>query len=116
MNPYALLPFAFELVYDWIAIYNGKKDLHWGFRLPMMLLTSIGYTYPVTSLHLGNLLLCVLPFLFFDICLNLLRGKKWDYLSTTNGKYWDRNLVRLNPYFLLVVRFVLAGLIVWIVL
>lgn len=117
MNPFFLFPFIFELIYDWKFIQRGKPDLHAGWRFPMFLLTSIDYsvsTWPQIQFSTGAMLLCLIPFCFFDIVLNKLRGKSWDYLSTTNGKYWDHNLVRLNPYFLLVLRFIAAGLICWV--
>ena len=119
MNPYFLFPFLFELGYDWISIGMGKKDLHWGWRLPMFILTAVNWdvsTLQNLNLQTGNILLCMVPYCLFDIILNWLRGKKWYYLSSTNKKYWDRNLVRINPYFLLVVRFVCASLIIWMVL
>jgi hypothetical protein len=117
MNPFFLIPFSIELLYDWKLIERGKPDLHWSWRMPMFLATAIDYsasTWSQIQFSTGALILCLLPYFFFDIALNKLRGKSWDYLSTTNGKYWDRNLVRLNPWFLLVLRFIAAGLICWL--
>ena len=42
-----------------------------------------------------------------------LRGKKWYYLSTTNGKFWDRQFAKLNPRFLLVLRGIGFGLLMF---
>ena len=115
MNPYFLLPFLFELIADWQLIKRGKRDLHWGWRPFMFLPTAIDYsvsTWSHVEFSTGALLLCVAPFFFFDIVLNKLLGKSWDYLNNT--KFWDRNLLRLNPVFLLVLRFTAAGLICWV--
>lgn len=118
MNEYhkllTLLPFTIELFGDQYLISKGKKDIHWAWRVIMIVAVSL--SYPDMVLHLDLLLTCLLPFCFFDIVLNKLRGKPWDYLSTTNGKYWDRNLVRLNPWFLLVLRVLCVGLIGWLAL
>jgi hypothetical protein len=41
--------------------------------------------------------------MFFDIWLNLLRGKKLDYISTTNGKLFD-SIFKGNFYIQLTVK------------
>lgn len=80
------------------------------------LASIVTWSLPVFEVDAGMMLTCLIPYMGFDIVLNKLRGKPWDYLSTTNGKFWDRNLVRLNPYFLLVLRFLAAFLIGFVVI
>lgn len=103
----SLIPFTIELFADYFLIKSGRKDLNWGIRIPLMVACSIViWQLPAVELHVGRLIACLIPYCFFDIVLNKLRGKNWDYLNNT--KYWDRNLLRVNPYFLLVVRVVVA--------
>ena len=107
------IPFTIELILDFILINKGKKDLHWGWRIPMILLVSISsIVTPDVSISLESLILCLLPYCFFDIILNKLRGKPWDYLNNT--KFWDRNLLRFNPFFILFIRCLAAVTICYV--
>lgn len=110
MNPYFLFPFTFELIYDTIAIRLGKKDLHWGWRPFLFLPTAIDYsasTWSHVEFSTGALILCIVPYFFFDNFLNLLRFwkewgvKRWDYLKSAlddNPKFWDSALRHIPVY------------------
>lgn len=109
------IPFAFEAIADPWLISKDKKDVQWYVRVFLIAAVSIDKIqwYEVTF-NFGYTALAIVPFMFFDYYLNWKRNIRWDYLSITNGKFWDSALVKINPVALLVGRIILAaGLIVY---
>ena len=121
-----LLPFLVEIFGDLWLIKEGKNDIHWGWRIPMFLLASIDYnaltwvwnepsTWSYIVLHTDYFIYCLVLYTMFDPVLNVFRFKsfkKWNYLG--QSKKWDRNLLRFNPRFLLILRFVAACFLLYV--
>lgn len=109
----APLPFLFELVGDYLLIRAGRKDIPFAWRVVLLVALWL-------VAGLGVCLLATALFCFFDPALNKLRGKKWYYQSTTNGKLWDRLLASLNHWFVLTgrvavfVAFVVTYYYIWV--
>lgn len=102
----APLPFLIELVGDHLLIKANRKDIPATVRA--VLLVALWH-----FAGFGVFLLALAFFCFFDPALNLLRGKKWYYQSTTNGKPWDRLLAPLNHWAVLAGRVLLfVGIVV----
>jgi hypothetical protein len=106
-----LIPFIFELLLDFFLIKWNKKDLPLWLRVILIGLCSTE-TLWVLTIPPSNLCLAVAPFVWFDIALNKLRKKRWDYVSTTNGKAWEKFIIRFDPYKFLLVRCFVAGIII----
>lgn len=117
-------PFFVELISDYVMIVVKKKpDWFRGWhRLAMMGFlagTTAGLSDEPVFLHVVKFFaLATIPYLFFDYALNKMRGLKWYYLSTSNGKWWDELLNSVNHWALLAARFVAAailiGLMIWL--
>lgn len=102
----APLPFLIELIGDYLLIKADQKDIHFLWRVVLLVALWL-------VADLGVCLLATALFCFFDPALNLLRGKKWYYQSTTNGKLWDRVLAPLNHWAVLAGRVLLfVGIVV----
>lgn len=106
-----IFPFIIELIADWQLIKAGKKDIPLWLRVVLIGLCSTE-TFWVLTIPVSNLCLAWAPFCLFDPLLNKLRGKKWSYVSTTNGKAWEKFMARFNPYALMVFRCVGFGVLV----
>lgn len=106
-------PFLTELLSDYVMIVvKKKKDWFRGWHRAGMIL-GVALIYIVTGDRTWQdvvrfLALATIPFLFFDYALNKMRGLKWYYLSTSNGKWWDEILHKANPYWLLTFRVLVA--------
>lgn len=117
-----LTPFTVELISDYVMIVVKKKK-DW-FRLNHRVLMIIGVALIFILLTPERnfkdvdmfLIIAVAPYLFFDYALNKMRGLKWYYLSTSNGKWWDENLHRVNPYALLTARIVIACVLLGLII
>lgn len=113
-----LIPITVEIIGDLYFINKGKQDLHWGFRLAMLLLVSIDYQNSTLSnviLQSNYFLWCLSLYCFFDPALNLWRFrdfKKWKYIGET--KPYDIFLSRFNPHFLLCLRVIAFVFILWV--
>ena len=108
-----LLPFFIEIVWDYLLIKSGKPDvIRLKHRAAMIAGSVLVYAILQSDMTFIKLDKAVIvsfwPFVFFDILLNKMRGDKWYYLSTTNSKWWDENLNRVNHYVLLTARILVA--------
>lgn len=117
-----LLPFFFEIILDyWYIVRLKKQDI---FDIGHRTLAVI--TCALLVVFMGNeailvykwkillrgLILGTIPFMYFDNILAWLRGKRGlDYAGKT--KPFDLWLARFNPYTLLIIRTVIAGLLFW---
>lgn len=91
-----LVPFAFELGMDNYLIRRGVKDIHWTWRVALVLSCSL----PAHEWHeyAANVCFAAAPFTWFDPLLNKLRGKDaWNYYGD-NAKFWDNIAKRLLDF------------------
>lgn len=114
-----LTAFIVMVLADSWLISRGKKDLSVEMDAVAILLVvsitgamddAVGF-FARMNVWFSDVYMASAPFLFFDIVLNWLRGKPWHYLNNT--KKWDRFLRDYNPWFLLAVRVVVCGLLIW---
>lgn len=98
-----LSPFIIELFGDYWLIKKGKRDISIWWRTIMVVVFS-ALCLGVPGDYLKNVIVALMPYTFFDPCLNLLRGKKLTYSGKT--KEYDLFLSMFPPWVVLVGRLV----------
>lgn len=106
-----LLPFAVEIIWDYLLIKSGKPDvIRLKHRTAMIAGSVLVYAIlqaDMTFIKLDKaLIVAVLPFVFFDPILNILRGKNWGAPASSKG--WDRWLSKYDSEKVMYARILVA--------
>jgi len=118
-----ILPFIIEFILDPILIHKGKKDIHWGLRIVMMIIVSCtGWNFNLNPLifHFDLFVSCWIFYPLFDPALNLIRVRVFRHRISRNHlsktKLWDRFIAGLNlhPTILMIVRVLMVLFIGWV--